>query len=153
MTRLVSKSVGAIVLVAIAVFPHFSFGQSNGVFREVYLNTGPGNAVSDLTSHPSFPDNPSSENVQPDFEAPTDIAEEYGQRMRALLLPPVTGTYFFWIASDDNSQLFLSTDENPVNKTMIASVNSWTASREYTKEANQKSLGISLVAGNRYYIE
>src|SRR5258705_7046620 len=148
------KTIGAIALVSIAIFtPAVSFAQSNGVFREVYLNTGPGTAVSDLTNNPAFPNSPSSENITVDFEAPTDIAENYAQRMRALLLPPITGTYFFWISSDDNSQLFLSTDENPGNRVMNATVNSWTGSREFTKEANQKSAGISLTMGNRYYIE
>jgi hypothetical protein len=154
MIHLKPKYAGAIALVSIALFtPALSFAQANGVFRQVYLNTGGGNAVSDLTNNPAFPNNPSSENITVDFEAPTDIAENYGQRMRALLLPPVTGTYFFWIASDDNSQLFLSTDENPASRAMIATVNAWTGSREFTKEANQKSAGITLTAGNRYYIE
>src|SRR5262245_51477278 len=86
--------------------------SSNGVLREVYLGIG-GNAVSDLTSHPSFPSSPSLETIQPTFEAPTEFAENYGQRMRALLLPPITGNYTFWIATDDGGALFLSTNEDP----------------------------------------
>ena len=62
---------------------------SNGVLREVYSNVA-GNTIAELTSHPSFPSSPTLETVQPIFEAPTDIDESYGQRMRALLLPPVT---------------------------------------------------------------
>src|SRR5262245_40553189 len=64
--------------------------SSNGVLREVYLGIA-GNAISDLTSHPNFPNSPSLETIQPTFEAPTEFAESYGQRMRALLLPPITG--------------------------------------------------------------
>src|SRR6185369_2607411 len=95
-----------------------------------------------------------SENVVTDFfEAPTDIDENYGQRMRALLIAPATGNYSFWIASDDNSQLFLSTNDQPVNRRVIASVNGWTSAREWTKEANQKSALVPLMAGQRYYIE
>jgi len=66
--------------------------SSNGVLREVYLNIG-GNAITDLTSHPSFPDSPSLETIQPTFEAPTEFAESYGQRMRALVVAPQTGAY------------------------------------------------------------
>src|SRR5688572_26567849 len=96
--------------------------QVNGVLREVYTGI-PGSAVSDLTSHPSFPSNPSSEEViTTGFEAPTDVLEEYGQRMSAYLIAPANGDYTFWIASDDNSVLYLSTDESPVNKRAIASV-------------------------------
>jgi hypothetical protein len=35
---------------------------------------------------------------------------------------PVTGSYTFWIASDDNSELWLSINDNAVNKVKIASV-------------------------------
>ena len=66
---------------------------------------------------------------------------------------PQTGNYTFWIASRDASQLFLSSDENPVNKTLIAAVTNYTAPREWTKEPNQQSTPITLVAGGRYYVE
>jgi hypothetical protein len=127
--------------------------SSNGVLREVYLGIG-GNAVSDLTSHPSFPSSPSVETIQPIFEAPNEFAENYGQRMRALLLPPITGNYTFWIATDDGGALYLSTNEDPATKVQIATVNAWTSSREWTKEPNQQSAtNILLTAGQRYYIE
>src|SRR5947208_3785446 len=103
---------GAIVAVAGAVFALVCFpvfGQtSNGVLREVYLNIG-GNAISDLTSSPNFPNNPSYETIEPIFEAPQNVAESYGQRMRALITAPTTGNYIFWISSDDNGALYLST--------------------------------------------
>lgn len=127
--------------------------QSNGVLREVYLGIG-GGAVSDLTGNPSFPNSPSLETIQSIFEAPAEFAENYGQRMRALLLPPVTGNYTFWIASDDGGALFLSSNDNPASKVQIATVNSWTSSREWTKEPNQQSAtNIFLTAGQRFYIE
>src|SRR5262245_26304332 len=126
--------------------------SSNGVLREVYLNIG-GNAVSDLTNNPSFPNNPSYETIEPTFEAPQQIAENYGQRMRALLLPPTNGNYVFWVASDDNGALFLSTTDSPAQRVQIATVNSWTGFREWTKEPNQQSAPIALQAGQRYYIE
>src|SRR4051812_27361867 len=147
---------GAIVAAASAVFALISFpvfGQpSNGVLREVYLNIG-GNAISDLTSSPNFPNNPSFESIQPIFESPTDVAESYGQRMRAQVIAPVTGNYIFWIASDDNGALYLSTTDQPGQKVQIATVNNWTSSREWTKEPNQQSAPITLQAGQRYYIE
>src|SRR5687768_6009208 len=127
--------------------------SSNGVLREVYSNIA-GNTIGELTSHPSFPSSPTLETIQPIFEAPTDVEESYGQRMRALLLPTVTGNYTFWIATDDNGALFLSTNEDPAAKVQIATVNSWTSSREWTKEPNQQSAtNILLNAGQRYYIE
>ncbi|MBE0545407.1 MAG: lamin tail domain-containing protein [Verrucomicrobia bacterium] len=127
--------------------------QSSGILREVWLNIG-GTAVADLTNNPAFPNNPSFEGVLTDFfEAPTDVYEDYGQRLMAVITAPTTGNYQFWIASDDGGQLFLSTDETPANRRLIAWVTTWTSSRQWTKEANQQSALIPLQAGQRYYIE
>ena len=73
--------------------------------------------------------------------------------MRGYLTPTTTGDYWFWIASDDNGELWLSTDSNPDNKTRIAYVPGWTNPREWTWYAQQKSALIHLVAGTRYYVE
>ena len=96
--------------------------QSNGVLREVWLDIG-GSAVADLTNSATFPNNPSFDGVLTNgFEAPTDVYDNYGQRLRALLIPPTTGSYHFLIASDDNSQLFLSTNDTPAGKRLVAHV-------------------------------
>src|SRR2546423_13693160 len=67
--------------------------------------------------------------------------------------PPVTGNYIFWIATDDQGVLFLSTDQDPANKLQIAAVNGWTSSRNWTVEAGQQSAPIALQANRTYYIE
>ncbi len=124
-----------------------------GLLREVYTNI-PGGAVSDLTNAPAFPANPSSSDLLTiSFEAPSNVADNYGQRVRGYLVPPASGDYTFWIASDDTSILYLSTDEDPAHKVRIASVNSWTNPRQWNKEINQQSAGIALTSGSRYYIE
>jgi hypothetical protein len=112
-----------------------------------------GAAVSDLTSNTNYPDNPSGSNQISSFETPIDWADYYGTRLRGYLTAPGTGNYTFWIASDDGGQLWLSTNESPAEAAMIASVAEWTYSREWAKFASQKSAPISLVAGQRYYIE
>ena len=65
----------------------------------------------------------------------------------------MTGDYTFWIASDDNSELWLSTNDNPVNKVKIAFVADWTTSHEWNKLSSQKSAPIPLDANQRYYVE
>jgi hypothetical protein len=129
-----------------------ALAQSNGVLREVYYNI-PGGAVADLTNAPNFPNNPDEVFVESAFEAPSNFADNYGQRMRALLLPPVTGSYVFWVAADDNSALYLSTDENPAHKRQIAYETSWTDPRQYNLYPSQKSSTVILTNGLRYYIE
>jgi hypothetical protein len=126
--------------------------QTAGVLREVYSGIA-GTSVADLTSNVNFPNNPSTQEVLADFEAPTDVAEDYGQRLTAYVVAPTTGNYVFWIASDDNSTLFLSTDDTPAKKRVIASVPGWTTSRAWGTYPQQQSSAIALVAGQRYYIE
>ena len=125
---------------------------TNGIYREVYTNIG-GNTIPDLTNAIAFPNSPSITGVITNyFETPT-FGDNYGQRLRALLVPPSTGIYTFWIASDDQSVLYLSTDPSPANKSVIASVKGWTGPRVWNQEANQVSGQIALAAGQRYYIE
>jgi hypothetical protein len=112
-----------------------------------------GQAVSDLTSSPDYPGNPSSIEYRTSFEIPLNWADYYGTRMRGYLHPPATGNYTFWIASDDNSELWLSTNEDPANKTLIANVPGWTNSREWYTYSSQQSLPITLTDGRMYYIE
>ena len=87
------------------------------------------------------------------FETPKNIGDNYGSRVRGYVIPPTTGNYNFWIASDDRSELWLSTDDSPANKRRIADVAGWTNARQWDKYTSQKSAPISLVAGRKYYVE
>jgi len=84
---------------------------------------------------------------------PLNSGNNYGLRMNGYLCPPITGSYRFWIASDANGQLWLSTTSNPANKVLIAQHTGTTNSRQWNKYSTQKSVSISLVAGQLYYIE
>ena len=87
------------------------------------------------------------------FEAPTDVAETYGQRFTAWITPPTTGNYVFWIAGDDNCVLYLGTNHLSATRRPIAQVPGYTSPREWSKYAVQQSAAIPLVAEQRYYIE
>ncbi|RFS13431.1 PA14 domain-containing protein, partial [Emticicia sp. C21] len=112
-----------------------------------------GSTVANLTSNANYPNNPTYTTALTSMEAPTDIADNFGSRMIGYLTPTITGTYYFWIASDDGSELWLSTTESASNKTRIAYHTSYTGEREWNKFSTQKSVGINLVAGEIYYIE
>ena len=124
----------------------------SGLDRQVYTNIS-GVYVEDLLNHWSFPDYPAIQHTVNDyFESPTNISEHYGQRMHGYIVPPVTGTYRFWIASDDYGRLLLSTDDNPDNAVTIAEVPGWTNPREWNKYTEQQSAPITLQGGQFYYI-
>src|SRR5215831_2376959 len=69
---------------------------------------------------PRYPNHPSDSEIRTSFEAPANIGDYYLTRMRGYLHPPVTGNYTFWIASDNSSELWLSTDEDPAMVKRIA---------------------------------
>ena len=112
-----------------------------------------GGSVASLTSNAAYPDNPSVTDQLTTLEGPTNLTENYGTRIRGYLYPPSTGSYTFWIAGDDNCELWLSTDGTPANAVRIANVTGWTDSREWDKFTSQTSESISLTAGQKYYIE
>ena len=72
---------------------------------------------------------PNTTDTLPSFEAPTNWADNYGTRLRGYITAPVTGSYTFWVASDDKSELWISTDDDPLNKVKIASVPDHTDTR------------------------
>lgn len=96
---------------------------------------------------------PSSITTLSSFEGPSNIGDNYGRRIRGFLCVPATGGYTFWISSNDKSELWLSTDANPANRRLVASVGGYTNVRQWDKYASQKSVVINLVAGQKYYIE
>jgi hypothetical protein len=112
-----------------------------------------GTSVADLTSNPDYPDRPFTVNQLTSLEGAIDWMDDYGSRIRGYLYPPATGNYTFWIAGDDNCELWLSTDGAPAKAVLIAEVPGWTNSREWNKYTEQESASITLTANQKYYIE
>jgi hypothetical protein len=127
-------------------------GGSGTILREYWLNVT-GATVASLTGNANYPNNPTGSAQLTSFEGPTNTADNYGSRVRGYIHPPITGAYTFWIASDDASDLLLSTNDSPANATRIAFVSEWTDSRQWTKFTSQRSASINLVGGQKYYIE
>lgn len=121
---------------------------SGTIRREVWTNI-PGKAVSTIPVTTT----PNSSSQLTLFEAPTNEADNFGARVRGYICAPQTGNYTFWIACDDDGELWLSTDDQPTNKVKIAYVTGYTAVRRWDAYASQKSALIPLVAGRTYYIE
>ena len=96
---------------------------------------------------------PSSVALIADFEFPHTTETGFRLWIRGFLHPPVDGEYRFWIASDDRSELSLSRDERPERAERIAGVDGYTTVRQWDSQGGQKSEGIALKAGQRYYIE
>jgi len=118
-----------------------------------YDETGTSANLNSLKNSPKFPDNPDEVLELELFEAPSNVAENYGATMSGFVCVPLTGEYTFWIAGDDNVELNLSTDADPANIRRIAYHGEWTQPREWTRFETQQSDPVFLRAGQSYYIE
>jgi hypothetical protein len=107
------------------------------------------------------------------LEAPLNVGNDFARRVTTWFSPPVTGDYVFFVCSDDDTDLFVSTDESPANKRLVAHESSWSDNRAWTTSGGNSDLGqkrsdqytpdqggtfpysagIRLVQGERYYIE
>jgi hypothetical protein len=125
-----------------------------GITYARWEGIGAGTSINDLVNVTNgFQNAPTFTQSLNIFEAPVDIADNYGVRMRGYICPPTSGQYTFWISGDDNSHLWLSTDENPDNSVLTALIDSWTPSREWSWYETQRSFPVTLQAGQKYYIE
>ena len=142
----------------------------------------PGIFISDLTNNrdinwAKFPDAPDLEVEAGYFEWPqtgeikeepdSDFVDYYGVQLVGYLYPPTTGKYQFAIAADDNAELWLSTDDNPASKRLIAVESQWNPVRSFASSGNRVKVDfgtpdernnnvskfITLEGGKAYYIE
>ncbi|MBN1373593.1 MAG: pilus assembly protein [Anaerolineaceae bacterium] len=95
---------------------------------------------------------PQGNSLPGDFIGPVNWNNYYGQRFRAYLCPPRTGYYTFWIASDDDSNLYLSPDANPALRSRIAFATGATGPYWNTYDS-QRSAEVYMEGGQRYFIE
>ena len=106
-----------------------------------------------VASLPGFPFQPSGRDIRALFEAPENEGDFRLTRMRGWLRPPVTGNYTFWIASDDASELWLSTGTDPARARRIAFMSGFTDPHDWSRSPSQRSESLFLEAGKSYYIE
>ena len=125
---------------------------------------GIGGGFNNLITSSKFPDSPDFEETVSYLEWPQsgdinvkpagNVQDNYGVQLIGFLHPPASGDYQFAIASDDNSQLWLSTDESPANRVLIAKESGWQPIRKYQAVGDEAtSEFISLEGGKAYYIE
>lgn len=104
------------------------------MIREVYTDLPQDlNGMAALNASPKFPDEPDARDSIEDFDAPFNIGDYYGQRIRGWFLPPQNGDYTFYSSCDDDCELFVSKDDDPMNKKMILSQEDWSTHNEWER--------------------
>lgn len=125
---------------------------TNQLVQEFWTSIS-GTQLDQLYNNPNWPDFPDQIQLLDDFNAVRNYGENYGTRIQAYLTPPTSGDYIFYLSSDDEGTLRLSSDATKDNATEIASVPGYASYQEWDKYPEQSSSPINLIAGQRYYIE
>ena len=158
MSKKLMYSLIGLVLVGLAA-PAAADEVKGYILVERWQDPAINNNLATLKAFPDFPDNPHMSFWDDDYDQPDVGANDYwGERYRGYLYPPQTGEYTFWIASDDDSELYLSTDDDPANSVLIASVTGWMPYQNWDGTGgaagdNFQSDPIALEAGKKYYTE
>ena len=114
-----------------------------------------GNPVDNLYQDPRWPATPDWTGAIFSFNSrdilPTDAKEAYGASMEGYLTPSESGSYRFFIYSDDSSQFFISSDDKEAN---LAQVAEETGCCNYFTEPDspRTSEPIALTAGKKYFV-
>ncbi|MFZ4764020.1 MAG: DUF1800 family protein [Roseimicrobium sp.] len=123
------------------------------ILAETFRNIT-GGWVTDLLKSSRYPNSPDVRVQLRSAEIPSNQGDNYGMLIRGFLYAPTTGIYRFNLASDEWSEVYLSTDGTPENKALACFVPAATDYYEWRKFPEyQLSRPISLVAGQAYYIE
>lgn len=122
--------------------------------QEIWLGVG-GDSVASLLASPSYPAHPSARGYLTAFESvQPNWADSYGERLRGYLVPDVTGSYVLAVSGDESAQLYLdTTGTDPGHPSLVAWTDAATGFRDFTSYATQQSAPMSLIAGQKYYIE
>eukprot|EP01045_Picozoa_sp_COSAG04_P029275 COSAG04_NODE_4770_length_1895_cov_2.227525_1_plen_450_part_10 len=141
-----------------ATFPGLTTASEVGARWEIWEGIAYGLPLRLFTSNPAYladlPTRFGSLGPSDALDAPMDASGNVGTRLTAYFLAPQTGDYTFVIASSDQSELWLGSDESGARQTqeLIATVPDWTLPREWDKFPQQTSAPQRLQAGSYYFL-
>jgi hypothetical protein len=148
-------------LAAAAALTHQTIAGS--IERLIYYD-GSSGAVSELTNSSIFPNQPSFSEQEDDFTPPLYgfqgkgdsqySPETFGSYTRGYLEAPTNGSYIFFIASDDASELWLGTNYSTNGLQLIAyEPDGGTPLFSGARLSDRESAPVTLSAGQKYYLE
>ncbi len=134
--------------------PNSCIGERSKIVSYRY-DTITGSSLNDLYEAPNYPTMPTTA-VNVDFIGieQGNNYDEIGSLMQGYLTVPVTGNYKFNVTGDDNTILYISSDEDPANKQdNFCLVSGHTSFNEFDKYVWQSTGNVYLEKNNYYYFE
>jgi hypothetical protein len=145
-------------------------GCRSFLFEAFDTASAPGNAVSLLTNHANYPYNPRETYALPSFDTrhvyplntPDPVGrpdetqrEQFGGRVRGLFIPNTTGPWVFYLAADDDAQLFVNpSGPDATGKLKVAAQDGIGCCLNFQAQGNPRtSAPMNLTAGQAYYVE
>ncbi|MHC4370692.1 MAG: PA14 domain-containing protein [Planctomycetota bacterium] len=110
-----------------------------------------GTDINTLKDSPKYPNNPDVTETVNEFKWDGADLADYGARIEAWVYAPATGAYTFWLNSDDQGELWLSTDDDSSNAMLIAQETNYSGLNAWGT-GEEQSEPIELVGGEKYYI-
>ncbi|MEA3225225.1 MAG: hypothetical protein U9Q07_04680, partial [Planctomycetota bacterium] len=110
-----------------------------------------GDGIDVLRDSAKFPNNPDVTETVDKFEWNGADLDDYGARIEAWVYVPATGDYTFWLNSDNQGELWLSTDDDPSNVVLIAQESNYSGLNAWNT-GEQQSAPIPLIGGEKYYV-
>jgi hypothetical protein len=119
-----------------------------------------GTALDELFNDPTFPATPDRTIYTPGMNTPDGTGDNYGASVKGYFIPAESGSYNFFLRSDDASQLYLSTnDQFPTTLpgTWIAEelgcCSAFLEPNDATKPTVTTATPINVTAGTRYAMQ
>lgn len=123
--------------------------NGGGLTRDVW--TGVTGRLVDLPLHTA----PTSSSLTSSLAAPPDTGDDYGDRLRGYLTAPTSGNYVFFVSSDENAELWISSSSDPGQtlKRSWVTNGAGISPGAWNVATTQRSLSVKLQAGQQYYVE
>jgi len=141
--------------------PSDDSAQGCGATLEIWMDIVGWSVMNLVVSTENFALSPNrTERLIDTLSGPVNMADHYGCRISGWLVPPITSDEyvlsvwgnFVWWQGKDESELWLSTDDDPSNKAIVAGL-SGSLFWNQDNKSEQYSNRISFIAGRSYYFE
>ncbi len=138
---------------AVLTVASFTTDFAAGVVKAEYYHGISGTAVNLLVDDPKFPNSPDNVQLLGALETPNGYGDNYGARVTGFIVAQATGSYNFFIRSDDASAFYLSSSETAPDISgtpACEETGCCNAFREPVDGEPRTSAAISLVQGKKY---